>query len=161
MSGNSTIMIVVGLSLMLVGVIVTISGIVALIRANKTKNWPAADGQVNEAHIEERRTNYTVNHQRRTRLTYEPVVSYTYQVGGSTYTGHKIQEIPSSYDQGKAEGVAAGYPAGGAVKVYYDPQKPEKAVLVPGGGGGGIALIIGGIIMGGIGLLLVVLTFLF
>jgi hypothetical protein len=59
---------------------------------------------------------------------YYPVVHYSYQVGGQPFEGYRI--APGGEVGGVGAGkVAARYPVGSHVKVFYNPQKPAEAFL--------------------------------
>jgi hypothetical protein len=59
---------------------------------------------------------------------YYPVVHYSYQVGGQPYEGYRI--APGGEVGGIGAGkVAARYPVGAHVQVFYNPQKPSEAFL--------------------------------
>lgn len=57
--------------------------------------------------------------------------TYTYVVNNERYTGHQVT-LYGYYDAMKIDGFAYSHPASSAVDVYYDPQNPGNAVLVPG-----------------------------
>jgi hypothetical protein len=60
--------------------------------------------------------------------SYYPVVHYSYQVGGKPYEGFRI--APGGEVGGVGAGkVAARYPVGAHVKVFYNPQNPSEAFL--------------------------------
>jgi hypothetical protein len=62
--------------------------------------------------------------------TYRPEVHYTYQVNGETLTGTKVRfQSWSSSDHGYARKITRDYPVGSSVTVYYNPIRPEEAVL--------------------------------
>ncbi len=59
---------------------------------------------------------------------YYPVVHYSYQVGGQPYEGYRI--APGGEVGGIGAGkVAARYPVGAHVQVFYNPQNPSEAFL--------------------------------
>jgi hypothetical protein len=59
---------------------------------------------------------------------YYPVVRYSYQVGGQPYEGYRI--APGGEVGGiGASKVAARYPVGAHVQVFYNPQNPSEAFL--------------------------------
>jgi hypothetical protein len=59
---------------------------------------------------------------------YYPVVHYSYQVSGQPFDGYRI--APGGEIGGVGAGkVAARYPVGSHVKVFYNPQKPTEAFL--------------------------------
>ena len=56
-------------------------------------------------------------------------ISYEYTVGGKRYVSSKIS---FSVFTTNPRQVVARYPKGKTVRVYYHPEKPNQAVLVPG-----------------------------
>ena len=64
-----------------------------------------------------------------------PVVKYTYTVDGLEYVFNRIKigvQSISSSSIDWVEGTLAKYPLDEVVQVYYNPNKPSKAVLEPG-----------------------------
>jgi len=57
-----------------------------------------------------------------------PVVHYTYQVSGQPYEGYRIAPGGEVGGIGAAK-VAARYPVGAHVQVFYNPQNPSEAFL--------------------------------
>ncbi|MBN2005693.1 MAG: DUF3592 domain-containing protein [Anaerolineae bacterium] len=114
--------ILLGLSFIIVTIVVRRSG-------QGIANWPNTMGTVvkSEIYRHERRT------QSATTITYTPTVTYTYTLEGQTYTANKRNIDPytmaSFQDAEQAQDVLALYPAGDAVKVYYNPAVPQQAVL--------------------------------
>ena len=82
--------------------------------------WPYAMGNVKISTTEYRNSGESG--------AYYPVVHYSYQVGGQLYEGYHI--APGGEVGGIGAGkVAARYPVGAHVQVFYDPQKPSEAFL--------------------------------
>ena len=61
----------------------------------------------------------------------DPGVRFEYRISGTRYTGDRVSYGGHSPGIGAAE-IAARYPLGAAVTVWYDPGQPGKAVLEPG-----------------------------
>lgn len=60
------------------------------------------------------------------------LVSYRYSVAGRDYSGDRIAfGGEASGPKGRAERTVAAYPVGSPVPVFYDPARPESAVLEP------------------------------
>ena len=61
-------------------------------------------------------------------------VVYRYEVGGRAYENSRIAVAVESGRQGfqAHQQLAARFPAGARVVVYYDPRNPSDAALVPG-----------------------------
>ncbi len=89
-------------------------------KVNAIAKWPSVMGTVKKSTVEYRSSgdggaNY-------------PVVHYSYQAGGQSYESHRIS--PGGEVGGIGAGkVAAKYPVGAFVKVFYNPQNPSEAFL--------------------------------
>jgi hypothetical protein len=86
----------------------------------EASQWPSVNGTVLSARL--------VSHGSiRYRADY-PEVTYSFEVDGKTY---KSKHISAGGEMGgvTAEGVLARYPVGSQVTVYYNPKKPNNAVL--------------------------------
>lgn len=60
-------------------------------------------------------------------------VRYTYQAGGRTHVGERILfGFIACEPSAEAWAMAADYPVGRRVKVYFDPSDPAESVLRPG-----------------------------
>ena len=62
--------------------------------------------------------------------TYYPYIAYSYDFNGKTYEGDKYVffKVSSSGYDGKAEVVRA-HPVGREIKIFVDPQNPERSVI--------------------------------
>ncbi|MBI3241398.1 MAG: DUF3592 domain-containing protein [Chloroflexi bacterium] len=96
-------------------------------QVSASKSWPTTTGTVLSSSVELRRSRsgrsgYSLSHY--------PVVVYDYEVRGQRYQGNRIgfSEIGTGW-AGPAQQKIAGYPVGGAVRVFYNPQNPAEAVL--------------------------------
>lgn len=146
MGSNSIFTAILAAGIALWGTWSVIKGFRMKARIDATKSWPATGGRITGVHVETRITSRYQGGRTQRSVRYEPVVTYEYQVGGTTYTGVKIQEAAKTYSKSKADEVAAEYPVGAMAPVYYDPQAPDDAVLVQGGGGA-LGTILGGFVM--------------
>jgi len=61
---------------------------------------------------------------------YRPAVTYSYQVGGRTYTSQSVTIINESRGWSWATGIVARYPAGAQITAYVNPRDPAGAYLV-------------------------------
>jgi hypothetical protein len=86
------------------------------------QHWPSTPGAITESTIME-----TFGHAGRIE---EPKLSYTYILNGREYVGHTIAitEVDSSSRQAAQDKIAP-YPVGRQFEVFYNPEKPEDAVL--------------------------------
>jgi len=97
----------------------------ALFDANVAKNWPSVDGIVISSLVGERID-------LEGDVAYTAVVTYQYSVNGSSYVSQRIALGSETYDSSRSAKVKADqYPEGMIVKVYYDPDFPDKALLEP------------------------------
>jgi hypothetical protein len=94
--------------------------------ARASAGWPSVEGRILRSEV--------------TRSTdgdgddsYSPEVTYRYVVDGQSYESYTIKFGENAYgNRNTAEAIAARYPDGSRVTVYYDPADPERAVLEPG-----------------------------
>ena len=68
--------------------------------------------------------------QPRTKTSYLPLVTYTYEVGGHSYTAETVHVLTHSGPRGWAAGITNRYPAGLVTTAYASPSSPSKAFLV-------------------------------
>ncbi|MFZ0548264.1 MAG: DUF3592 domain-containing protein [Candidatus Promineifilaceae bacterium] len=94
--------------------------------AKASASWPTASGLVTSSEVSHS-TDSDGND------SYSPEVDYQYQVDGQSIVNSQIKFGENSYgNRRKAEEIAGNYPVGQQVTVYYDPERPDKAVLEPG-----------------------------
>lgn len=86
--------------------------------------WSKTIGNVESSNIEN--TNTTNN-------IYEAKILYKYVVNGKEYMGNIITpDYCGSGGVNKARNIAYDYAEGKQVTIYYNPIKPEEALLIPG-----------------------------
>jgi hypothetical protein len=106
-------------------------------RAGGGQSWEEAPGKVTAAKMR-------VSRGAEGGESYEPRVSYQYKVGGRSLHGHRVRlASPAPGDRPTAQRVLDAYPEGKAVTVFYDPAKPESAVLEVGTAGNARLLYLG------------------
>jgi len=130
---------------LLVGVGLTFWGWNILQNARASAAWPTADGVV---------TRSQVSHSTDAEGgdSYQPQVTYKYSANNLSYENDTIKFGENSYSsRKKADEIAATYPIGKNVTVYYDPEKPDRSVLEPGVSGGSYIVI-------GIGVFFILIT---
>src|SRR5262245_31087583 len=92
----------------------------------KSVKWPKVVGRIVSSEI--------MHEEDDAGHTYGNKVAYEYSVDGVTYhcnrRGWMGDNLRSSF-KGRANRIAATYPVGQAVTVYYDPSDPAQAVLEP------------------------------
>lgn len=62
---------------------------------------------------------------------FAPRLTYSYSVGGTSYSGRRLQLGGVSMTRTEAEAVMAAYPAGSTTTVRYDPHRHGFAILRP------------------------------
>ena len=98
-------------------------------QAKASQNWPWVMGEVLSARVRE---TVETTESGRTISRYFPEVTYQYRVEGHTYQGKRIQfGGPLHTDRETVEAWLQSYPVGGQVRVYYNPKRPQEAVLQP------------------------------
>ncbi len=107
----------------LIGLIMLISGgVYKRIRISASKSWQQVEGTIVHSGIE-RDAGADSN-------GYMVLVSYEYAVNGVPYTGSRVGFGKRFYLRRKsAEAVAAKYRVNFRVPVYFDPTKPDDALL--------------------------------
>ena len=93
-------------------------------KAMQSHSWPVTKGIITEANIK-------TKEDEEYGTTYIPIVRYTYDVDGMGYEGKRIA-FGSDMAFGirkKAVEYLAAYPVDAEVSVYYNPEKPNEAVL--------------------------------
>lgn len=136
---------VVGAVLLVVGVGCLMTGVMRAVRAFRSEDWERVPGRVVISEV----TAHGVGPDRDHRLDF----AYTYEVGGTTYTGTTIRYRVWGRSAGGAR-VVQRYPEGTGVAVRVDPSDPARAVLEPGGGWPMLALPVVGLLSVVVGALL-------
>lgn len=126
----------------IVGVVALFLGFRNRRKGTESNNWPAAGGTIIRTWVSE---STSTDEDGFESTTYKPNVEYQYQLGANTYTSKKISfGATRSYSRHrKAEEELAAYPVNGRVQVFYNPEKPEEAVLVRGTKGTMLGIIMG------------------
>lgn len=114
--------------------------------AQSSLDWPKTDGTVTSSKVvHSDGATIASNH-------YQPVVEYSYRVGGKGYSGNKIVIGPTGTLPWLAKREADQHQVGSSVQVYYNPQDHSEAVLNPGVTKSINGTIAVGIILVGIGI---------
>ena len=95
-------------------------------QVRRTANWPSAQGRIVHSQM---RTVRREKADAATKVGNVPAVEYVYSVNGVEYHGKRIGigEIPA--DSPQAEAALERYQVGRTGPVFYNPDKPEEAVL--------------------------------
>ena len=121
----------VGVGLIVVGLLWTgafaFAHFRAVGKARAAESWPTAIGRVLSCDVVEEESR---DNEGGTTTWYNPVVRYSYSVGGRELQSSRLRfGNYRSATRKKAEAALAPYPAGGAANVRYNPEKPEECVL--------------------------------
>lgn len=121
------------LAFAVIGVAVLLWGYDAYKKSQEAKDWPTTEGKVISSEVGSHRSR-SGGH---STTIYSAKVIFEYSVNGKAYTSKKVSfgEYGSS-SRRDAQKVFDKYPATKAVIVYYNPAKPEIAILEPGKIGG-------------------------
>ena len=97
-----------------------------------SKSWPSATGSIIQSEIEQQTSTSGEGANKKSTVKEYPKIAYQYHIDGHRYKSAKISFLSSI---GSARQVVSRYPQGKTVPVYYNPDRPEQAVLVPGSPG--------------------------
>lgn len=117
--------------LALLGVALLVATQVQVRSEQASFDWSRAEGKIEASEVIERPT------PTRRLVTFEPRVTYSYRVGETEHRSERIgfgDHFVTS--RAEAEAIIATYPIGRVVEVYYDPARPEAAILEPAELGG-------------------------
>jgi hypothetical protein len=93
-----------------------------LVRLDARRHWPTTTGQVVESEVHG-------------KDAIRPLVVYTYEVNGATYTDSSALQAPV-FGNGRKEyevarELSGEHPKGSNVEVFYDPSDPKESTLMP------------------------------
>jgi len=113
-------------------------------KAEASQGWPSVPGMILTSEV---KRSMSTDDDGNTDYSYTPAVTYSYQVNGQPYESNLIAfgGVVGHSNPAKAQEQLTPFPAGAQVPVFFNPQKPDEAVLSQKPGGAKMALI-GGII---------------
>jgi hypothetical protein len=139
----------------LIGAGLSYWGWTILQNARASASWPTAEGVISSSEVSHSTDAEGGD-------SYSPEVDYQYTVDGLPFSDSTIKFGENSYDRRRtAEEIAATYPVGRPVTVYYDPEEPDNAVLEPGVSGGSYIVLGIGVIFILVALVVAPLTLIF
>jgi hypothetical protein len=119
---------VFGWILAVAGVALVLLGADEARRVSPALTWPTTAGQVDSAGISSDTVATSVGKWRNYPVVEQRFhVAYRYRVGGVEYRGRRLDLLPASRRDARAD--LQRYPGGTAVSVRYDPERPANAVL--------------------------------
>jgi energy-coupling factor transporter transmembrane protein EcfT len=115
-----------------IGILIALFSYSAYKTSAESKDWPTVEGVIVKSEIEQQTSTSGEGTNKKTTVNSYPKIAYRYQVDGQD---HKCTKISFFSASGNANQVVSRYPKGKTIRVYYNPAKPQQAVLVPGGSG--------------------------
>jgi hypothetical protein len=103
---------------------------VKLNELRKARRWPETTGKVIASRVQSLSKSPSDPGYGRdeTGVSNQPFVQYEYKVGGRTYQCSRIS-VAEEVDGTELRAILERYPVGKVVTVYYDPARPERALL--------------------------------
>ena len=107
----------------------------------RVKSWPKARGRIMEALVKpvdspvgaEYRRASEIRPVTGSQVRYQPMVTYTYQVSGSTYRNTEFMyNGADSYTDVEIKALMGNYEVGSNVPVLYNPSNPDESYLYAG-----------------------------
>jgi len=122
-------------------------GLPPLKYAFESGSWPMTSGTITKSEVE--------SWMKDGKSQYAAVIKYRYQLEGKEYFSYNIGVNNSSgnNNMSAAKEIVQDYPVGKVVDVFYDPELPDSAALIPGVRAGDVALAGGMLLFAIIGLL--------
>lgn len=119
---------ILALGLLALGIYLIYAALSSRKKAVSSQGWPSVSGTITRADVEQ---STTTDADGDTTTWYTPVVEYDYEVLGKPFHGKRAAfGAASSYSSdAKARATLAVYQPGASVPVFYNPLKPEEAVL--------------------------------
>jgi hypothetical protein len=108
--------------------------------ANTSQSWQGAMGQVIASDIKKSTSNDGEYGQ---STSYEAIIRYRYSVMGKDYTGERVSFGVKNSSEKLARDTVSRYPINTGVTVFYNPDKPEQAVLEQANSSGLLQIVIG------------------
>jgi hypothetical protein len=134
--------VVIGLFL-LGGLLATLWGLIIILKARKTQDWPYVEGVIEESRLSSDKNDLL------------PYILFSYSIGERDYRQTMEFPVDITPSQEFAKSYVQKYPVGSRAQVYYDPDNPQNATLEPGlGKGDWLVLAMGlGMLVLGLGIL--------
>lgn len=131
-------------------------------RQASSRTWPTVEGKVVFSQVKTEvafrfghESELGRNHTDLNTYTIRPAIAYRYAVKDTTYTGTTVSFAPR-YGEAYSREIVSRYPLSSRCTVYYDPDAPSSAVLMPGlpgySGWDATARVTGGLLMAAAGI---------
>lgn len=126
------------------GIPFTVLGLSRFITDRRSRNWPTASGTVTATGVDKEMGQKSSG---ATKTIYVPGIQYEYTVDGTDRVSTRYALVggePTFDSRDAAESwIEENHPLDSAVTVYYDPDKPDRTVLVPGASKSLMSLLVG------------------
>jgi len=118
------------ITLILSGFVLVYDGFIALKISRKVASlhYPVTTGKITSSEVR-------LLTGGRNQKTYIPVIDYSFEVDGYTFTGAKEFSTLAPWDPTAAQLIAKEHPAGAALQVFYNPARPGESMLSCGAQG--------------------------
>jgi hypothetical protein len=113
------------------GAAMTAQQLPPVVRAFASRRWVRAEGRILSSRV------VGIDEGHRQIKSAAPIVRYEYNAAGAWRRGDLVRWDGFTY--GAAIAARQRYSAGQQVTVWYDPARPERAVLEPGASAAGVA----------------------
>ncbi|MBN1976502.1 MAG: DUF3592 domain-containing protein [Anaerolineae bacterium] len=125
------------------GVFALVRGFIDFRTSKASRDWPSVEGQVKVAAVERK----VESDEDGTTTSYSPRVVYTYAISGQQYMSDQVIVGARRWHSSQARAEAKlAYQTGQQVTVYYNPNKPDQAVLEAGATRGAWGMLAIGIV---------------
>ena len=123
--------------------------VVLFSRRKQCQNWPYTRGKIIRSELKSQlmRTRHNIDGAFGMRMVYYPDILYTYRVHAEAFESNQIffgQSSSSNIDY--ANDLVDKYPQGKDILVYYNPEKPEMAILKRNKKQGILIYLVGGLV---------------
>lgn len=157
--------IVAGALCLMIGLWLILRGLRQYLRCSASRAWPLVTGRVCQAGVGK---DWTYAPEKTGTYLYRPYLDYVYTYAGEEYhsaqrkvgEGEKWNRYCTFSNRGEAVAEIAGYFEEKPIEVYCDPMNPGYSILRPGDTSVARATLTLGIILGVIGTVAEVITFL-
>lgn len=130
------------------GIIIVFFGLRSYQESRASAEWPSVEGEIRSSEVVRSSTS--------DGTSFRAEVTYTYRVDGQNFTGDRIQTTTvSSSNRSRAVSIQRQYPVGQSVEVFYNPERPDRALLEPGVRSGSLFVFAFGGLFSGAGLLMI------
>ncbi len=95
-----------------------------VVRSRRYRSFPISEGIITSLELTARKGRLR---------TWVPIVEYTFQVNGVTFTGNRLTFSPVVVEEETATKIRKLFAVGNPVQVHFNPRNPSDCVLNPNG----------------------------